>query len=176
MKRLLFLFFLSLAATGARAQSGGARTIAFTTSVGTGFSVNTPAVVPVTWQVLAHYRPTPRWSVGAGTGLSFYEKMLVPLYGDAKYQIGRERKLTPFLEMAAGYAFSTSRNANGGWLMNPSFGVQIPLKNRLKLQLAVGYEWQKLERLKTQTDRYFRKEFVEKLSHSMISIRVGLSF
>ena len=60
--------------------------------------------------------------------------------------------------------------------MNPSIGIQYPLKNKIKLQLAVGYELQKLERLKTQTDSYFEKEFVERLSHNSISIKLGLLF
>ena len=49
-------------------------------------------------------------------------------------------------------------------------------KNKIKLQLAIGYELQKLERLKTQTDNYFHKEFAEKLSHNMISVKFGLCF
>ena len=60
--------------------------------------------------------------------------------------------------------------------MNPSIGVQYPLKNNMKLQLAIGYEFQELDRLKKQTDGYFHKEFEEQLSHHSISVRLGLSF
>jgi len=55
---------------------------------------------------LGYYNLTEKWSLGAGTGLSFYEKMLIPLYGDVRFQIGRERKFTSYLEFAAGYSFA----------------------------------------------------------------------
>ena len=114
--------------------------------------------------------------VGAGTGLSFYEKLLIPFYGDVKYQIGRTRTITPYAEFGMGFSFALDNETNGGLFMNPAIGIQYPLKNRLKLQLAVGYELQKLERLKRHSDSYFAKEYVEKLSHNSISIKLGLCF
>jgi len=98
------------------------------------------------------------------------------VYGDVKFQIGRERKFTPFVEFAMGYSFATSDNANGGAFVNPSIGVQYPLKNKMKLQLAVGYTGQEFERRKEQTDSYFHKEFAEKLCYNSISFRLGLCF
>ncbi len=176
MKRFIFVILLCITVISAKAQSIGENKISFATAIGTGLSIGKPSFTPFTWQVLGYYNLTDRWSVGAGTGLSFYEKMLIPVYGDVKFQIGRERKFTPYIEFAAGYSFASSGNANGGFFMNPSIGVQYPMKNKMKLQLAAGYELQKLERLKMQTDSYFHKEFTEKLSHNMISIKLGLSF
>lgn len=138
--------------------------------------MNKPASTPVLWQFVGYYNPTARWSVGVGTGLSFYEKMLVPLFGDVKYQIGRERMFTPYVEMAGGYSFAPSAKANGGVFLNPSVGVQYRINGRLKLRLAAGWEMQRLERLREQTDSYFHKEFAEKLNHSLISLRLGLVF
>lgn len=86
------------------------------------------------------------------------------------------RKFTPYAELAAGYSFAPSDDANGGFFMNPSVGIQYPLKNKMRLQLAVGYELQELERLKKQTDNNFHKEFAEELSHHSVSIRLGLCF
>jgi hypothetical protein len=121
--------------------------------------------------------PTIRRMGLAGAPL-FYEKMLIPVYGDVRFQIGRERKITPYVEIAAGYSFAPSGNANGGFFMNPSIGIQYPLKNKIKLQLAVGYELQELERLKKHIDNYFLKEFEEQLSPRSISIsiRIGVFF
>lgn len=180
MKQAIFIILLCItAANGINAQNNNANNtgkISFATTVGTGFSVNKPSSTPFTWQFLGYYKPAAKWSVGMGTGISSYEKILIPVYGDVKYQIGRKRTLTPYVECAAGYSFAPSGKANGGLFLNPSVGVQFPLKNRLKLQLAIGYELQKLERLNTQTDNYFHKEFAERLNHSMISLRFGLAF
>lgn len=176
MKQFIFLILLNITFIGVKAQSNSEERISFASTIGMGISMSTPSYTPCTWQVLAYYNLTERWSVGAGTGLSFYEKMLIPVYGDVKFQIGRKRKFTPYTELAVGYSFAPANDANGGFLMNPSIGVQYPLKNNMKLQLAIGYEFQELDRLKKQTDGYFHKEFEEQLSHHSISVRLGLSF
>lgn len=176
MKRLIFIILLCIAVNSVKAQTTGESKITFATTIGTGLSMSEPSSTPFTWQILGYYSLTERWSVGAGTGLSFYEKMLIPVYGDVRFQIGRERKFTPYAECAVGYSFALSGNANGGFFMNPSIGIQYPLKNKMKLQLAVGYELQELERLKKHTDSYFAKEFEEQLSHHSISVKIGLRF
>lgn len=177
MKKILFTLLACLALFTAHAQTDnkGCK-ISYATTIGTGLSMSTPSSTPITWQVLGYYNLTKRCSVGVGTGLSFYEKMLIPLFGDIRFQIGRTRRFTPYAEFGMGYSFAPQSNANGGFFMNPSIGIQYPLKNKMSLQLAVGYELQELERLKTHTDDYFSKEFIEKLSHHSISIRLGLKF
>ncbi|GAB6122174.1 hypothetical protein [Dysgonomonas termitidis] len=177
MKRIIFILLLSIIVISVKAQTNGESKIAFATTIGTGLPMmSTPSSTPFAWQVLGYYNLTERWSVGVGTGLSFYQKMLVPVYGDVRFQIGRERKFTPYAECAAGYSFAPSGNANGGFFMNPSIGIQYPLKNKMKLQLAIGYELQELARLKKHSDSYFLKEFEEQLSHHSISFKVGLKF
>lgn len=177
MKRIVFILLLSITVVGVKAQNSyGERKISFATTIGTEFPMNTPATTPFTWQMLGYYNLTDRWAVGVGTGLSFYEKMLIPLYGNIKFQIGRERKFTPYLECAIGYSFAPASDANGGGFLNPSIGVQYPLKNKMKLQLALGYTGQEFERRKKQADSYFQKEFAEKLCYNSISFRVGLCF
>jgi len=176
MKRLIFITLLGIIAISVKSQTNNENKISFATTLGTGISMSTPSSTPFNWQVLGYYNLTERWSVGAGTGLSFYEKMLIPVFGNIKFQIGRERLFTPYTELAIGYSFTPSNNTHGGFFMNPSFGIQYSLKNGMKLRLAIGYEIQELERLKKQTDNYFYKEFEEKLSHHSISLKVGLTF
>ncbi len=175
------IILASLATIATNTQGKGVQTdteskFTFATTIGTGISPGGIPNTPVTWQVLGYYNLTDRWAVGAGTGLSFYEKMLIPAFGDVRYQIGRKRLFTPYVELAAGYSFAPVSTANGGIFLNPSVGVQFPLKNGLKLQLAVGWELQKLERLLTSSDAYFNKAFAEKLSHNSLSIRLGALF
>ncbi|MDR1115211.1 MAG: hypothetical protein LBL33_03510 [Tannerella sp.] len=176
MKRLVFMILLCIAVSSAKAQTGDESKISFATTVGTGLSMSEPSSTPFTWQVLGYYNLTGRWAAGVGTGLSFYEKMLIPVYGDIRFQIGRERKFTPYAELGAGYSFAVAGNTGGGFFLNPSIGIQYPLKNKMKLQLAVGYELQELERLKKHADNYFLKEFEERLNHHSISFKAGLRF
>ncbi|MFT4071223.1 MAG: hypothetical protein QM654_04800 [Dysgonamonadaceae bacterium] len=176
MKHLIFIILLSLAAISTEAQTVFKEKITFTTSIGSGLSMSTPSSSLFTWQVMGHYALSDKWLAGAGTGLSSYEKMLIPLYGDVRFQIGRERKLTPFAELAMGYSFAPAKDANGGVFANPSFGMQFPLKNKNKLQLSIGYQLQALERVKTHTDNYLSEEFEEKLNHQSISFKFGLRF
>lgn len=176
MRRTIGILLLSLAAVTVKAQAGSRDTISFATTVGTGISMSTPSSTPFSWQVLGYYNLTERWALGVGTGLSFYEKTLIPLFGDVKFQIGRTRKFTPYVECGVGYSFAPSREAHGGFFMNPSFGIQYPLKHKMKLQFAVGYETQDMKRLKKQTDAYFLKQFEEELGHQSITVKLGLSF
>lgn len=177
MKKILFTVFACFVLITANAQTENKECkISYAATIGTGLPMSTPSSTPFTWQALGYYNLTGRWVVGVGTGLSFYEKMLIPVFGDVRYQIGRTRKFTPYAELGMGYSFAPQSDANGGFFLNPSVGIQYPLKNKMKLQLAIGYELQELERLKTQTDNYFKKEFVEQLSHHSISIKTGLQF
>ena len=146
----------------------------FSTTIGMGITMNTPSYHSIKWQAIGYYNPTERLSVGMGTGLSFYEKILIPIYGDINFQIGRERIITPFIELAAGYSFALSKDAVGGCYLNPSIGIQHTLKKRMKLHLALGYESQNLKRVKKHSDEYFLKEFEEQLSHKSISLKFGV--
>jgi hypothetical protein len=42
--------------------------------------------------------------------------------------------------------------------------------------VSLGYEWQKLERLKSYKDQFVATEFAEKLHHTVISVNFGYKF
>ena len=65
---------------------------------------------------------------------------------------------------------------NGGFYLSPSVGAQVKLTQKLKMNIALGYEIQQLERLKQRTDEYFHTEFKEELSHHSITLKVGLTY
>lgn len=48
-----------------------------------------------------------------GTGLSIYEKALIPLFANVKFAITKPRKFTPYIECGVGYSFAPDKNANG---------------------------------------------------------------
>lgn len=175
MKKIIILFFAaSTAITGAKAQRS--ERLSFATTIGTGIAINAPASTPFTWQMAGYYNFNSRLSAGVGTGLSAYEKILIPLFGSVKFNIIKPRKLTPYIECSAGYGFAPGKNTNGGFYLNPSAGMLWAIGKITKLSLALGYETQHLERLKKQENEYFRAEFAEKLNHNNISIKAGFIF
>lgn len=175
MKKTILLIIVSCTILTVKAQQRTDR-IAFATSIGTGITMNEPASTPFTWQILGYYTINKRLFVGAGTGVSIYEKVLLPLFADAKFAIMKPRKFTPYIECGVGYSFALDRNSNGGFYLNPSIGMQYSICVDKKLFFALGYELQKLEQLKTQEQSLFTVEFAEKLRHNSISIKVGFIF
>lgn len=174
MKQLFLIFLFIIIALTTNGQTG--KRISFGTTVGTGLAMSSPSCTPLTWQALGYYLFNERLSIGAGTGLSFYEKMLIPVFGDIRYQMGRTRKFTPFVECGIGYSFAPGKNVNGGFYLYPSIGLQYEWIRDTKLQLALGYEMQDLSLLKTYKGGCVISEFEENLSHHTLSIRIGLLF
>ena len=162
MKKFILLIIVSCTVAMATAQQTDRFTLA--TSVGTGIDMNEPSAI------------NKRLSVGIGTGLSIYEKALIPVFADTKFLIVKPQKFTPYIKCGVGYGFAPNKNANGGFYLNPSIGVEYSICESKKLFLALGYESQKLERLKTQKQLLFTAEFAEKLSHNLISIKIGFMF
>lgn len=167
---------LAILLIGMIANAQEARHFDFATTLGTGIKMSEPSSTPFEWQVTGYYNINKRFAVGVGTGLSFYEKLLIPLFVDAKFLIIKPKKFTPFVECGIGYSFAPGKHANGGGYLNPSVGVQYTLFQDKKLFLSLGYEVQKLERLKTYKDSYLATEFSEKLNHNLISVKVGFIF
>ena len=178
MKKLLITAVLSATWFFAYAQPArqDADRFSFTATAATAIPMSKPSCTPFELQFTAHYNITQRFSAGAGTGISFYEKTLIPVFGDLRYQIGRIRRLTPFAEVGAGYSIAVGSNTNGGFYLNPSLGICYPLGERMRLQFSLGYELQEMERLKKHSDAHFSAAFAEKLSNHSVSVRLGLRF
>lgn len=174
MKRIFLLLITVVAVTGIEAQPK--ERFSFATSVGTGIALSTPKSTPFEWQVVGYYRLNRRFSAGIGTGVSVYEKTSIPLFADVRFALTKPRKFTPFWEWAAGYGFAPGKDVNGGFFLNPSLGVQCKVCGRQKVFIALGYEIQKLERLKKYEFPLFTAEFAEKLNHRSISVKAGLVF
>lgn len=152
------------------------RRISFTTFIGTGFDMSKPSYTPFIGQIMGNYNFNERFSVGVGTGVSLYEKPLIPVFADAKVNVCKPRKFTPFIKCCAGYGFAVSDDANGGIYINPAIGISCVLQKRMKLLAQMGCDMQKLERLKRYENDIVSAEFVEKLNHNIISLKVGIEF
>lgn len=117
-----------------------------------------------------------RCAVGIGIGLSGYEKALVPLYGTVKFRITRPHPFTPFVEGAAGRAFALAKNAKGGFSLSPSVGMEIRLPVPIKMWVTIGYELQKLKRLKKQGNPVVSVAYEERVSHNSLTFKAGILF
>lgn len=174
MKKLVFLLAAVVAVLSASGQSDPR--FSFSTALGTGVSMSEPASTPVLWRVTGYYHVGSRFSAGAGTGLSFYEKTLIPVYADVRFLVTRPRRFTPFLQCGAGYSFAPQPDTGGGFMLSPAVGVQYALRGTMRLFLSAGYGLQKLERLKKYGGDRFSAEFAEKLSHHTILLTFGFLF
>lgn len=138
--------------------------------------MSSPSKTPLMWQVLGYYNLSSRWAVGAGTGVSVYEKPLLPLFADVKFRVIKPRKFTPYIECGAGYSFALAKNANGGFYLSPTIGVEYAVCSKAKLLFGIGYEFQKLERLKSYENPNFSSEFQERLNHNSLTFKIGVLF
>lgn len=176
MKRYLVIFaLLSVFTIRANGQTEK-KDFSYTTSIGTGIALDQPSCIPFTWQAMSHYHLHRRLAICAGTGLSVYEKPLIPLYIGAQFFITRPKRLTPYLECNIGGSFAVAKETNGGFYLSPSIGILFNISRKLKMNCSVGYELQKLERVKKHTDQYFHSEFLEKLSHQTVMIKTGIRY
>ena len=139
-------------------------------------SVLIASAMPFTWQVSGHYKLTERFSAGIGTGLSFYEKALIPVFADIRYQLAAAQRWVPYLQCSMGYSFAPEKDVNGGYFFNSTIGIQYAIHDKTKLLLGIGYEIQNLERLKKHESNEYATEFQEKLHHNSISIKLGILF
>ena len=174
MKRMILLLIAAFALSASYSQERSR--FCFSTSLGTGFSIGQPASTPVVWRIAGYYRVGTRLLAGAGTGLSFYEKPLIPVYADARVLLTRERKFTPFLSCGIGYAFAPEKKTQGGFLLSPSVGVQYALPGGRSVFLSAGYEAQRLGRQKEYAGEYFSAAFAETLRHSTVMLTAGFLF
>lgn len=176
MKKFIYIVILLFILTPNVNGQTSNTPITYTTYLGTGLPMSQPSHTPFTWELMSHYHINQQFTIGAGTGLSFYEKLLIPLYASAQFFFIKSKKVTPYLECNIGGAFATDKETNGGFYLSPSVGIQFKATQKLKINLGLGYELQKLERLKKRSDEYFHTEFKEELSHHSIKLKVGLTY
>lgn len=176
MKRIIFIAILTLLVFAATGQTEK-KHFSYAVTLGTGITFGTPSTIPFGLQGISYYPLGKRFSVGAGTGLSVYDKVvLIPLLGDLRFDLTRPRKFTPYVECAAGYAFALSNGANGGFCFNPSVGMKFTLLKKVRMLMAVGYESQSLKRCKDYSDSLFLYEYEEQLNRHSAMVRLGVVF
>ncbi|MDR2916595.1 MAG: porin family protein [Tannerella sp.] len=172
MKKVIVATLITVCVLSLSAQKRYSVTI----NAGAGISMSSPDITPFGIETMAHYNLNSHWALGGGTGFGQYDNIsVIPLYANMKYTINPQAKYNVFADCSAGYGFAPEKDKNGGFLFNPEFGVQHKLWDKI-FSIAVGYESQKLERLKSNSDNYVSGRFVEKLDLSSVSLKLGIIF
>ncbi|MCU0460516.1 MAG: hypothetical protein MUF36_00665 [Bacteroidales bacterium] len=96
------------------------------------------------------------FGAGFGTGIEKPEVLIMPVYGEIRYQPLKTR-LSPFLWMKSGYGFPLNRRADidyyyygysteskGGVMFNAGAGLALYSWNRNAVSIGIGYRYQKL--------------------------------
>lgn len=172
---MIFLIVLSVSILTTTGQNLREK-VSYTNYFGTGISMNHPSCTPFSWQILAHYSIGNRWKIGAGTGVSVYEKALIPLYASAQFDLTTPRKFTPYIIGNIGGAFAPAKEAKGGFYFSPAIGVQLKVSQIVRLNFAIGYELQGLKQVKKYTNEYFKATFEEQLKHHTVTFKVGVTY
>ncbi len=138
MKKRFYLLFIMLVAIEVKGQI--LQHLSYSTTFGTGISINEPSRTPISWQIMGNYYLSKHFSTGIGAGISGYEKVLVPVFAHVMFRVIRPHTWTPYLDCSVGYAFAPDKKANGGFYINSAIGVQYIFSKKIKLLFAVGYE------------------------------------
>lgn len=172
MKKLLIIIFLfcEVAASAQKVDK-----FSLSTTIGTGMSMEVPSHTPQECHVAGHYHINNRLNVGIGTGVSLFEKALIPIYVNIQYDFTKDKTLIPFASCNIGYGLAPANDAHGGFYLNPSIGMSYRLKCG-RVFLSVGYEFQELDRRKCQSQDFFDVEFAEHISHHLLALQVGYVF
>lgn len=74
MKRFILPLLVLFSSTITVLGQTDTKKISYTTNLGTGLPMSSPAHTPFIWEVMGHYHLNQRFAMGVGTGLSVYEK------------------------------------------------------------------------------------------------------
>jgi hypothetical protein len=108
-------------------------------------------------------------ALGVGVGyLAYNDGYLVPLYGDLRYYIGKQKN--KFFAMASGGMLFNFEdfNDNSRVFFNPGAGITVPVTKNSHLSFAVGYL--------VQYDVDYFSDKIEGFRDSFINMKLGLLF
>jgi hypothetical protein len=112
------------------------------TEIGGGFGLgdvsaeNSKSLVSLT--TIAAFRVNDHFLTGIGTGAHVYNGgTLIPLYIDMRYTF-KQAKFTPFLTADGGVLFDLKEFNSSGLFINPAFGLEKKLSERVSFHLSTG--------------------------------------
>lgn len=125
--------------------------------------------------IINGYQVNPYFSLGLGTGLRYYfdaEALLIPVFADFRANF-INNKISPYLSLGVGYSLNATDDFEGiGFLLNPTVGVSFKVSDKSAMNVALGYEMQKME---FYNGGYYGYN-TSSVNSGAISINVGISF
>ena len=126
--------------------------------------------------IINGYQVNPNFSLGIGTGLRYYfdaEVALIPIFADFRGNLLIDSKISPYISLGIGYSFdATNSFERAGFMMSPNLGVCFKVSEKSAMNIALGYEMQKMDFYLTDSYDYF---YFNKNSGAF-SINIGFSF
>lgn len=148
---------------------------------------------PFSFMTTNGWHLTDQFSAGLGLGVEFASGSYLPVVLDFRYYV-RDTDFSPFLFMYGGYAFPLDDNlsyygnviwdeassvpydyyyepfeAQGGFLLNPGFGIRKLFSDSFGVNFTVGYRFQRLY----YTSASDRQLFVDL---SRLTLKIGITF
>jgi hypothetical protein len=171
LKKLLFVFILTLASLSASAQSYKGFVEA-----GYGLSFGDNSEDLMTISTTHGLQLNPKFFVGAGVAFEYgkdSKKNAVPFFLDGRFNLFN-KPITPFVDLKFGYSFFQS----AGYFINPTIGYRIGLGNKSALNVGVGYTHQhntdEYYPLDGDYDTYYQPHFV--IFTNNICLKIGYEF
>ena len=137
-----------------------------------------------------NYRLTGTLYAGAGLGAEFWNESYLPVFGSFQYQF-RKTYFTPFINLQTGYLIplsdsnilspyadysgdwiapnNTPLEADGGFMVNPSFGIRNMTNPNFGWSFSFGYRY---HRLNYSGDNDYKTEY----NFNRLTLRVGIIF
>jgi len=154
-------------------------------------STDNSSTAPFTFMTTNGYHFTEQFSGGLGIGIEFISGSYMPIVLDARYYI-RNTSFSPFLSLYGGYALPLDDNgsynyydwsssssfnyenyssykAQGGWLLNPGFGIRKMFSPDFGIIFTVGYRIQRLYYV-GEPDRQLFTDF------NRLTMKIGITF
>ncbi|HBL75197.1 MAG: hypothetical protein A2W90_05970 [Bacteroidetes bacterium GWF2_42_66] len=145
---------------------------------------------PFVFNASFNYRLISTFYAGAGLGVEFWNESYLPVFCILQYQL-RDTRFTPFINLQTGYLVPlgdsnisvpyyssssywpnpnyTELDANGGFMINPSFGIRSMMNPNFGWSFSFGYRF---HRLNYSGDNEYSTEY----NFNRLTLRVGIIF
>lgn len=149
-------------------------------------------IAPFSFQSLMLYQFDEHIAAGLGLGIDFLEETYLPLVVDFRYYM-RGTRFSPFVFAQTGYSIPTDKTASqdiiydhysiwpdpypqpedveaqGGFQLNPGFGIRHMFHREFGLEISFSYRYQRLNYQYSSSTRL-------EMDYTRLNIRIGILF
>ncbi|MFZ1688349.1 MAG: hypothetical protein WAU70_13050 [Flavobacteriales bacterium] len=128
-------------------------------------------------QVINGYQINPHFNVGIGLGLHKHisANSYAPVFLDLRFAFMAKR-VSPYLDLAGGWALGLVEEFESGVYFNPAFGVKFFVSRNTALQLSLGYRYQETNERVTLYDNNYQLYVVEQGTNlNAVTLKFGVN-